>query len=87
MGLGVGENYVWCLVMLVIFMGFGGAKKWRWSSYTSFYGEGGGRGLSLCNINILKLYFKSYWVLQKALYGTPFHYVTSVLPVLYDMKN
>ena len=44
-GLGVGENYVWCLVMLVIFMGFGGAKKWRWSSYTSFYGEGGGRGV------------------------------------------
>ena len=28
MGLGVGGNYVWCLVIVVIFMGTGGAKRW-----------------------------------------------------------
>ena len=27
-GLVVGENYVWCLVKVAIFMGFGGAKRW-----------------------------------------------------------
>ena len=27
-GLVVGGNYVWCLVIVVIFMGFGGAKRW-----------------------------------------------------------
>ena len=27
-GLVVGRNYVWCLVIVVIFMGFGGAKGW-----------------------------------------------------------
>ena len=26
-GLVVGENYVWCLVIVVIFMGLGGAKR------------------------------------------------------------
>ena len=35
MGLGVGGNYVWCLVIVVIFMGTGGAKRW---------GAGGGGG-------------------------------------------
>ena len=34
MGLGVGGNYVWCLVIVVIFMGTGGGAK-RW-------GAGGG---------------------------------------------
>ena len=29
MGLGVGGNYVWCLVIVVIFMEFGRAKKWE----------------------------------------------------------
>ena len=27
-GLVVGGNYVWCLVVVVIFMGFEGAKRW-----------------------------------------------------------
>ena len=27
-GLVVGENYVWCLVLVVIFMGFEGGKRW-----------------------------------------------------------
>ena len=35
MGLGVGGNYVWCLVIVVIFMGTGEAKRW---------GAGGGGG-------------------------------------------
>ena len=29
LGLVVGGNYIWCLVVVVIFMGFEGAKKWR----------------------------------------------------------
>ena len=28
LGLVVGGNYVWCLVVVVIFMGFEGAKRW-----------------------------------------------------------
>ena len=28
-GLVVGGNYVWCLFIVVMFMGFGGAKKWE----------------------------------------------------------
>ena len=28
-GLEVGENYVWCLVIVVVFMELGGAKRWR----------------------------------------------------------
>ena len=28
-GLVVGGNYVWCLVVVVIFMGFEGVKRWR----------------------------------------------------------
>ena len=27
-GLVVRGNYVWCVVIFVIFMGFGGAKRW-----------------------------------------------------------
>ena len=27
-GLGVGENYVWCLVIVAMFLGLGGAKGW-----------------------------------------------------------
>ena len=27
-GLVVGGNYIWCLVIVVIFMGFEGAKSW-----------------------------------------------------------
>ena len=29
-GLGVGANYVWPLVIIVIFMGLGEAKRWGW---------------------------------------------------------
>ena len=28
-GLVVGGNYIWCLVIVVMFMGFGGAKRWE----------------------------------------------------------
>ena len=77
-GLVVGGNYIWCLVIVVIFVGSAGAKRW---------GGGGGRdslkssfgvamqatrtdsfygegGFSLCNTAVLKFYCKSYWVLQ-----------------------
>ena len=29
MGLVVGVNYVWCLVIIVIFMRFGESKRWQ----------------------------------------------------------
>ena len=35
-GLVVGRNYVWCLVIVVIFMGFGGAKRWGKALKSSF---------------------------------------------------
>ena len=35
-GVGIRGNYVWCLVIVVIFMGLGGAKRW-----------GGGRGFKI----------------------------------------
>ena len=53
MGLVVGVNYVWCLVIVVIFMGLGGAKKrgetlksssrvaMQATKRDSFYGKGG----------------------------------------------
>ena len=28
-GLGLGGNYVWCFVIVAIFLEFGGAKKWE----------------------------------------------------------
>ena len=48
MGLLAGGNYLSCLVIVVIFMGFGGAKRWR-DSLKSSFGVGrqaaiGGRG-------------------------------------------
>ena len=73
MGLGVGGNYVWCLVIVVIFMEFGRAKKWEdvlksslevarqatkgGGGVGSFHGDG---GFLLCDNVILKLYCKSY---------------------------
>ena len=68
MGLVVGGNYVWCLV---IFMGFRGAKRWGDALKSSsgvamqatrrgnFYGK---KMFSSCNTAVLKLYCKSYWV-------------------------
>ena len=55
-------NYVWCLVIVVIFIGqeqkgssFGVViHKWE----TSFYG-----GFSKCSTHILKHLLKSYWLL------------------------
>ena len=49
MGLGVGGNYVWCLVIVVIFMEFGRAKKWEDVLKSSLEvarqaTKGGGRG-------------------------------------------
>ena len=37
----VGGNYVWCLFMIVIFMGLGGAKKWEGRFYSHNMGRGG----------------------------------------------
>ena len=69
----VGENYVWCLVVVVVFMRFGGVRKWgealklshgvvtqATKGGSSFYGE---TGFSLCNTAVLELYGKFYWVL------------------------
>ena len=36
MGLVVGGNYVWCLVIVVTFMEFGGAKRWSDALKSSF---------------------------------------------------
>ena len=71
MGLVVGGNYAWCLVIVVIFVGSGRAKRWghalkslfgvamQVTKRDNFYGKG---GFSLCNTALLKLYCKSYWV-------------------------
>ena len=37
----VGGNYVWCLFMIVTFMGLGGAKKWEGRFYSHNMGTGG----------------------------------------------
>ena len=29
MGLGVGGSYIWCLIIIVLFMRLGGTKKWE----------------------------------------------------------
>ena len=70
-GLVVVGNYVWYVVIVVIFVKFGGAKSWRDVLKSSsgmamqatrrdnFYGK---KGFSLCNTAVLKLYCKSYWV-------------------------
>ena len=58
-----GGSYVWCLVIVVIFIGFGGAKKWEDASKASFgvqcKPQGGvflgKRGFSLCNTTVFKL--------------------------------
>ena len=65
MGLVVGRNYVWCLVIVAIIMGFGqaGAKRgggclkvinsgWRCNSQKGYYFHREGR-LSLCNTAVL----------------------------------
>ena len=71
MGLGAGGNYVWCLVIVVIFMEFGRAKKWEDVLKSSlgvarqatkrgggsFHGDG---GFLLSDNVILKLYCKFY---------------------------
>ena len=65
----VGGNYIWCLVIVVIFMGFGGAKRWDDALKSSLgisihVTKGGavlGEGMfSLCNTAVLKLYCNSY---------------------------
>ena len=38
MGLRVRGNYVWCLVIVAIFMGYEGAKKWRGNVLKSSFG-------------------------------------------------
>ena len=57
---GIEGNYVWCLVVIVIFMELGGANRWgrcfkivtaSHKGWTCFYG----RGFSLYNNDILKL--------------------------------
>ena len=37
----VGGNYVWCLFIIVTFMGLGGAKKWEGRFYSHNMGRGG----------------------------------------------
>ena len=72
MELVVGGNYVWYLVIVVLFIGFGGAKSWKnalklsfmlemqASEGDNFYGE---EGFSPCNTAVLKYYCKPCWVL------------------------
>ena len=76
MGLVVGRNYVWYLVIVVVFIGFGqvGAKRCggmlkshHFGVATQsrkrgalFLGKAGSHYLML--LLILKLYFKPYWV-------------------------
>ena len=69
----VGGNYVWCLAIVVIFMGSGEAKRWgdalkslfgvamQAKRRENFYEKG---GFSLCNTAVLKLHCKSHWVLS-----------------------
>ena len=63
MGLVVGGNYVGCLFIVVIFMGFGVAKRSVTAMLATrkdnYYGK---EGFSLCNTAVLKLYCKSDWV-------------------------
>ena len=71
MGLVVRENYEWCIVIFVIFMGFGGVKRW-WDALKSSFGVlmQATRGQEIlvrrlcfprCNTIVSKLYCKSYW--------------------------
>ena len=75
MGVAVRGNYVWCLVIIILFMGFGiwRGKMVEDASKSSFEmamqaksGEGNnfnGQGrFPLCNNAELKLYCKWYWV-------------------------
>ena len=83
----VKRDYVWRIVIFVIFMGFRGAKRCEDVLKSSFGkgGEGGGgQGVPLCNAAVLKLYCNSYWVLQKNL--IPLFLITAVLPVLYLLR-
>ena len=41
--LGVGGNFVWCLIIVVIFIGLGGAYKFS-EILKSWFGGGGGGG-------------------------------------------
>ena len=72
-GMVAGENYVWFLVIVDIFIGFGEAERegrgdaskalfgvaMQATSFYSFYWEG---VFSLCNTAILKHYYKSVWI-------------------------
>ena len=52
MGLVVRGNYMWCLVIFVLFMGFAGAKRWGGNASHKggiLIGKG---GPSLCNANL-----------------------------------
>ena len=71
-GLVVEGNYVWCLLIVVIFTWFGKEKWWGNTLKSSFgadnashkegMGRGGGAaGGSLCNTAVLKLYCMSDW--------------------------
>ena len=71
MGLGVAGNYVWCLVVVIIFMGCGQAevggghfKIIIWS-YQATYGDGGSFywGFSQCNSvkSLIRYLFSLYY--------------------------
>ena len=94
-GLVVGRNCVSCLVIVVIFMGFGqaGAKRcggclkvinWGWRCKSQkrgcFHREG---RFSLCNTAVLWNFIASLtgYILQKILLDASFHYTTVVLRV------
>ena len=74
-GLVVGENYVWRLVIFVIFIAFGIAKRSGDALKSSFritmqalvgvgnYGEGRRGFYGLCDTAVLKLCYKPYRVL------------------------
>ena len=88
-GLVAGGHCVWCLVVVVTFMGLEGGENYKsiiWGGNAShkkdnFYGKD---GFLLCNTTILKLYCKFYWVLKSYYKILPLSYITSaVLPVLY----
>ena len=72
MGQVIGANYAWCLVIVVIFIGFGGEKRYEDALKPSFgLAMQATRetifmvkeGFSPCSTAVLKLYCKSYWVL------------------------
>ena len=75
MGIAVRGNYVWCLVIVVLYMEFGGKKRWEVGDALKgsfgvamhakrgrvvFIGKGDSHYVNYCYI---ELYCKSYWVL------------------------